>query len=350
MKPYRVFLLLSLFLMGISSACADVSMTPIDGTTDFNINGLSAAEDGTLLAYGSRGDLMNAQGAILKLNLDGSSENITPACDTHEGHYRGVIQLDNDRLIGLRSIPNDPDYAAFSIAEFADGQMTWHTDPTDNMFFIEPVDDHFFAYGKPAASTSVIWNFGMDGTLLGKLEMKERIVLSGILIGENSHIAYGERLENPKSDGTDQKSDTLIFCFDNNGDILWRHDGDAAIIQRSIKDAAWASDGSAVCIENYGIAKFDSTGEIWRIPIDRGNAEAILKVNAEYWIFGANEDYQGMQIISVSESGAILHQKDFPEINGDRIYPFTHNGEVYAILDSGTNHPLTLVQVTDAFE
>lgn len=91
---------------------------------------------------------MNAQGAILKLNLDSNSENITPDCDTHKRHYRGVIQLDNDRLIGLRSIPNDPGYAAFSISEFVDGQMAWHTDPTDNMFFIEPVGDHFFRLWK----------------------------------------------------------------------------------------------------------------------------------------------------------------------------------------------------------
>ena len=348
MKINRVFLFLILFLLAISPAYAVVSTT-VDAEPGFNMRGLSIAEDGTILAYGSYGDPMNTRGAILKLGLDGSSENVTPASDTHEGHYRGVIWLEEDHMIALRSVPNDPTYAAFSIAEFIDGQMTWHTEPTDNMFFIEPVDNNFFAYCKPAPVTSEIWNVGLDGTIYGKLKMKERIILSGILIGEEKHIAYGEIVEDPKPDGTDQKSDTLIFCFDNDGDILWRHGGSREKMHRRIKGAVWAADGGVICIENYSVVKYDATGEVWRMQIEQGDAEAILPVGEAYWVFGATEDYQGMQIICINDNGRIVQEMDFPDINTSNIFPFMLDGEVYAVIEDGRDNPLQLAHLTDAF-
>ena len=348
MKISRVFLFLILFLLAISPAYAVVSTT-IDAEPGFDMRGLSISEEGIILAYGSYGDPMNTRGAILQLSLDGSSENVTPASDTHEGHYRGVIWLEEDHMIALRSVPNDPTYAAFSIAEFVDGQMTWHTDPADNMFFIEPVGDNFFAYCKPASVTSEIWNIGLDGTIYGKLKMKERIILSGILIGEDKHIAYGEIVEDPKPDGTDQKSDTLIFCFDNNGDVLWRYGGSNAKTHRSIKDAVWTADGGVICIENYNVVKYDATGEGWRLPITRGNAEAILCVGDKYWVFGANDGYQGMQIICIDANGTIVQEMDCPDINTSNIYPFMLDGEVYAVIENGRDNPLQLAHLTDAF-
>lgn len=349
MKVTTLVLICALMLMGLSTACAELICTPVDAELGFSMRGLSVTDDDSIIAYGYYGEPGDTRGALLRIRLNGSCENVTPSSDTYEGLYRGVIWLGDDHMVVMRSVPNDSQYRDF-VAEFKDGQMIWHTEFTENMFFIEPVADNFFAYCKPARVTSEIWNMGMDGTIHGKQTMKERIILQGILDGTDRHIAYGELVEDPHPDGTDQRSNTMIFCFDDTGEILWRYQGTRTSYGAQLKHAAWAENGSVICIESYNIVKYDDLGEVWSTPITQGDAEYIFKIGDDYWVIGTTENYSSKQIIRINENGDILELKELPELTQDMIHPFLLDNEIYAIMDSGRETPLEIVRLTDVFD
>lgn len=344
MRIFRVMLIFGLCLVFLpSSALAE--MIPLQLPEDADCKVCDVLPDGTLIACGGRGSPMDRTPVLYKIKLDGSVNEITPAEDTYEGSYRDIICLDEDSYVLVRDVPNDPEYREY-IGRIDAGKITWRSEPIANLFFIDCVDGGLLMTCKPQPVTAEIRRMDFDGNEIWKLRFDERMVIKGVLTGDGVHVAYGMVYEDPQPDNRDQRFTSLLFAFDDNGKLLWRHDGDELGYSTDLIDAAWAGNDAVIAISQSSAYKFDASGELWSREFDRFANKAIVELNDERcMVVCAVHHEMGMPLRLGDGSEVEWKEVYLPEISLSGAEPLRIDDELYLVLNSGMKGAQQLVRL-----
>lgn len=336
MRIFRITLLFMLcFALLIGSALAGKQIISLQFPEDFSGELRDVLPDGTLVVCGGIGLPMEKRPALMEIQLDGTITDVTPDADTFDGSYRDFIGLDEDSYMLVRDVPNDPEYREY-VGRIDSDQISWQSKPIANLSAIDRLKDGILVTCKPQPVTAEIRKLDFDGNEVWKLRFEERMVVKGILVGDDFHVAYGMVYEDPQPDNRDQRVSSLIFAFDDAGKLLWRHDGVELSYSSDLIDAAWTGDGGVIAISSSCAYKFDANGEIWRREFDRfGNTAVItLEDGRSLVICGAHHE-TGMPMRIIGDDGILLKETYLSEIRLGSADPLWVGDDFYLAVSSG---------------
>lgn len=313
MKCRVCFDVLVMLLSCLFSAIAQEDILETKLPADFHPqqSGFEVLSDGRVLVCGDVGDPMDHRAAMYIFAADGNAVDVTPPKDRLEGVYRDAFFADENTLIALRSVPDE---YTWRVARLEDGEIQWTTDKIENVFSLDRINDRFLVSCKPEPVTAEIRCLDFDGNEEWKIRLEERINIEGILTGDQMHIAYGSKLEDPIGD-KDQRSASLVFAFDNAGNILWRHDGGELDYSTKCIDAVWAG-GEAVVIGTGCICRYNKEGQLWEKKDAAKGMFGIVPIEGGYLIGCHGNDQEGMRFIRVNEDGGLTGDFDVKDMPG----------------------------------
>lgn len=321
-----------IFLLLTAVAVSETESVIVQGVEHFLMQNAEALGDDRILICGSTGSINDSKGAMYIIDTEENSRNITPPADNLEGMYRDAFMLDERTMIALRSVPGEFEWR---VALLDDGEIIWNTKSVENVFFLERMGDCFLMYCKPEPDTAEIRCLDFDGNEKWKIRLEERILLEGILVGEDMHIAYGSKMEDPVGD-KDQRSTSLIFAFDNYGNILCRQDGNRLGYSTQYDDAVWTDDGGVIVIDNSRVSKYNKEGLLWERDYTTNGMTGIESIENGYLISYHDHSQNGMRFIRINEEGELtgeFYLKEVPEgknkliLIGDTPYMVFYNLE-----------------------
>jgi len=208
------------------------------------------------------------------------------------------------------------------------------------VFSLDYMGENILVYCKPETATAEIRCLNTNGQQLWKIRFEERIVLHGILVGEERNFAYGYKLEDPRGDGSSQRSTFLMFEFDHQGKILWRKDG-ASYDNSEISRAVWASDG-VVVIENGRLMKYADGEPVWTCEFEGNTIEDVLAVDGGYLVADGLSHWG--QVYKLSEDGMLVGEYSIDDCPGGYFDLFESGGTAWMLI---SNHfgPMYLVRI-----
>ena len=339
-----VSLVVIVFVMIVSSAISETDIVTVQTPDEFRPHQRSfeSMQDGKVLVCGSIGKPSKRRGAMYIFDTEGNITELTPPEDRHEGLYRDAFFIDDNTMIALRSVPNE---FTWRIARLEDGNIIWTTEKTENVFDIERVGDKFFVYCKPEPVTAEIRCMDFDGNEEWRIRLEERITLEGILLGEDMHIAYGSKMEDPIGD-KDQRSISLVFAFDNDGNILWRHNGIRLGYSMQYIDAVWAGDDELIAISVAQVCKYNKDGQLWERDYTANGMTGIVPIENGYLISYNKHGQNGRRFIRINEEGEITGEFYLHDGPGGTEKLLLIDGMPYMVLyNSSMNKPVELMKI-----
>jgi len=169
-----------------------------------------------------------------------------------------------------------------------------------------------------------------------KLRFEERMVIKGILVGNEYHVAYGMVYEDPQPDNRDQRFSNLVFAFDDAGKLLWRHDGDELSYSADLIDADWANDGGVIAISRGSAYKYHEGGELWRKTFDRFvNTSTVALGDGRCLVICHSHHEAGIPIRIIDGEGDLLNEIYLKELATGSADPLLIDGDIYLAINSG---------------
>ena len=247
MKMRSALLLLLCLMLSAAAALGEPQCMYVDLPGDFAPygGGWGLSEDGSVWVGGGFGTPGQTRGGLLRVSLNGSCADVTPEGDRMEGLYGEVIPLEGDSCIAVRSVLNEAGYADY-LGRLDAGELVWRIEvPGCGPVHLCRSGDSFLMSCKPASGAVEIRRMDFSGGETWRIQLKERIVIEGMLAGEGWHVAYGMKYEEQHADGSDQNTTPVLLAFDDAGRMLWkwesaRYDCHSFVAAAWRKIAAWS--------------------------------------------------------------------------------------------------------------
>lgn len=359
-KALCFFLTGLLVAFSLSGAFADTGIIEAQCPSDFFVQNISGSDDGTFLLAGSTGRPLKYNPLMMRIGLDGAAlwsmrEKKTSPSEV----YRDAKSLEDGTVVAMRGVKN----YKWIVERIKEGKVTWKSKPMKNRFDVYPTSKGFLVYSKPDYNSLRILSVGMEGDDLWRIDLDEPIKLTGILTGDGVHVAFGDKVIREKDRERDPTS--VVFAFDDQGSILWRHDSTA---NEEYKAAAWTDQGHVVLAGDIPavmegkdmirlvskarsfVTEYDANGCVWRtdIPYVKGEAEvegwmaSVLPVEGGYLVSAQVSLLSAtVRMFFVDRKGVL--QKEWDESTGALYSPSTASlyavGQTAYLLASGNVKP-----------
>lgn len=334
MKMQSVLLMLLCLLLG-AAALGETQCMYVDLPGDFLIRqgarGLS--EDGSVWIGGGFGSPGQTRGGLLRIGPDGSCADVTPDADRMEGLYGDVIPLGEGSCIAVRSVRTESGYTDY-LGRLDAGKIAWQMELSGS----GPVHlcrsgDGFLMSSKPAPGAMEIRRMDLSGCESWRIQLEERIVIEGMLAGEDWHAAYGMKYEEPHADGSDQNYTPVLLAFDDAGRLLWKWES-ARNDRHSFVAAAWREDGGVAALEQGGAIAFSPEGEVeWAYGTDAwcGGLAAVDGGILLAFFSGSSE----VHVAFLDADGALRQEAYIPTgRDWSGCTPFVNGGDMYVLLEN----------------
>lgn len=286
MKSKLFIILITILFTFCSFAHADNSVVILDG---FDTQGISLLPNHTVLFSGYISEDGSDSIAALRVHdLDGTLiwEHQEQREEGMFSSYRDAEYVDAKTMLAILTVPyTGNETPTFIIQRLTDGQITATTTAYEGLSHLYLVDNVFWVTSTEIAnSRSILRKFDMDLNLLYELVLDGHQFLQ-ILTGEEFHIAYG--YSQKQEDGTLHPEHSVLFAFDNSGNILWNADS----VQHEVyTDAVWLETGKFALLgrnpynndptqffSEYFVLEYESSNRV-----SRTDSDALTSVNGVY--------------------------------------------------------------------
>ena len=335
MKMRSTLLLLLLCLMLSAAALGETQCMYVDLPGDFLVRqdarGLS--EDGSIFVGGGVGTPGQTRVGLVRVGLAGSCADVTPEGDCMEGLYGDVIPLEGDGCIAVCSVLNEAGYADY-LGRLDAGELVWRIEvPGCGPVHLCRSGDGFLMSCKPASGAVEIRRMDFSGGETWRIQLKERIVIEGMLAGEGWHVAYGMKYEEQHADGSDQNTTPVLLAFDDAGRMLWKWES-ARYDCHGFVAAAWREDGGVVALEQGGAIAFSPEGRVeWTYEAD-SRRRGLTAVDGGFLLASISGSGE-VHAVLLDADGALMQEDYIPtgrEWSG--CTPFVSGGDAYVLLES----------------
>ena len=182
---------------------------------DFRLKNVDVSSDGTVLLAGDTGKPSNPIAVLLNCDVFGT---VSTQWSVQEARgYRDAKFLENDTIIAVCNMYKDT-VGFLRVQKISNGTVDWESESMQNLMGIFPTDDSYFVSCQRDGKSAMIQKRSAQGEILWQADWDEPISISGILPGEQQHIAYGYI---PNGEGV---TGWIVALSDEDGSILWRHD------------------------------------------------------------------------------------------------------------------------------
>ncbi|MDO5324229.1 MAG: hypothetical protein Q4G06_09410 [Clostridia bacterium] len=336
MKKLRNTLMLLLCLMlSAAAALGEPQCMYVDLPGDFAPygGGWGLSEDGSVWVGGGFGTPGQTRGGLLRVSLDGSCADVTPEGDRMEGLYGEVIPLEGDSCIAVRSVRTENGYTDY-LGRLDAGERAWQMEvPGSGPVHLCRIGDGFLMSCKPASGAVEIRRMDFSGGETWRIQLKERIVIEGMLAGEGWHVAYGMKYEEQHADGSGQNTTPVLLAFDDAGRLLWKWES-ARYDCHGFVAAAWREDGGVVALEQSGAIAFSPEGEVeWTYETD-SRRRGLAAVEGGFLL--ASISGSGEVHAEFLDAGGALRREEYIPTgrNWSGCTPFISGGDAYVLLES----------------
>lgn len=208
--------------LSLSYALAEC-MSPVI-IDDFYAQDISIQSNYDVLLSGYIGDGTGNQVAALRsYDLDGNIMWEKTDSENRFVSYRDATCVESDTLYVIATEQNSKiEMPTYVIQCLKDGKVCVETDSYEGLNRLYLVDDGLWVDSTEIEnSRSVLRKFDMNLDLMCELVLDGHIFLQ-VLTGDEYHIAYGYSQQQEANALHTEES--ILFCFDNNGNILWNSD------------------------------------------------------------------------------------------------------------------------------
>jgi len=219
-KALCFFLIGLLAVFSLSGAFADAGIIEAQCPSDFFVQNIAQSDDGTFLLAGSTGRPQKYSPLMMRIGLDGKALWSIKGKKTSPSElYRDAKSFEDGSIVAI----SIRDHKCI-VELMKDDKVTWKSKPMENGFDVYPTSKGFLVYSKPDYNSLRIRSVSMDGGDLWRIDLEEPIKLTGILTGDGVYVAFGDKVirRDRERDPT-----SVVFAFDDQGSILWRHDSTA---------------------------------------------------------------------------------------------------------------------------
>lgn len=358
-KAACFFLIGLLVAFSLSGAFADSGIIEAQCPSDFFVQNIAQSDDGTFLLAGSTGRPRKYSPLIMRIGLDGKALWSIKGKKTSPSElYRDAKSFEDGSIVAI----SIRDHKCI-VELIKDDKVVWKSKPMENGFDVYPISKGFLVYSKPDYNSLRIRSVSMDGDDLWRIDLEEPIKLTGILTGDGVYVAFGDKVIREKDHERDPTS--VIFAFDDQGSVLWRHDSTANEVYKA---AAWTDRGHVVLAGDIPavaegkdvirfvskarsfVAEYDANGCVWRtdLPYMDGEAEveewvaSVLPVEGGYLVSAEVSGLSAtVRMFFVDQKGVV--QKEWDESTGALYSPDTISlhavGQTAYLLSSGNVKP-----------
>ena len=301
---------------------ASAEFIQVQCPADFRLKNVDVSSDGTVLLAGDTGKPSNPIAVLLNCDVFGT---VSTQWSVQEARgYRDAKFLENDTIIAACNMYKDT-VGFLRVQKISNGTVDWESESMQNLMGIFPTDDSYFVSCQRDGKSAMIQKRSAQGEILWQADWDEPISISGILPGEQQHIAYGYI---PNGEGV---TGWIVALSDEDGSILWRHDTSK---NERFVDAVWDEDGNPVLVGNTAfvghvkdkenwhpsfVVAYNAGGEMWRTgyhyykdgyEIGGGNLTSILATETGYFVsayFGKND---GVRVLYLDKEGTVYYEEE----------------------------------------
>lgn len=334
-KLWRALLLLLCLALSAAAALGETVCMYVDLPGDFAPygGGWGLSEEGSVYVGGGFGSPGQTCGGLLRVGLDGSCADVTPQGDRMEALYGDVMPLEGDSCIAVRSVKLESGYGDY-LGRLDAGELAWQLEvPGSGPVHLCRSGDGFLMSSKPASGVMEIRRMDFSGSESWQIQLKEHIVIEGMLAGEGWHAAYGMKYEEPHTDGSDQNTTPVLLAFDDAGRLLWKWES-ARYDCHSFVAAAWREGGGVVALEQGGAIAFSPEGKPeWTYEAD-ARCRGLAAKDGGFLL--ASISGSGEVHVVLLDAGGALRREEYIPTGRDwsGCTPFVCGGDAYVLLEN----------------